>query len=136
MKKLKPILLAAAALGGLALMASAALLDLPGGFTGLMCGMGGALLGRGGSSVFMGAVERHMSPQERKELQRSETDERSQRLTAQAAQLAGVATFFLQALAAFVLVAVDPMLVKVLLGSMLAYILFFLGARAALARRR
>ena len=48
----------------------------------------------------------------------------------------GVATFFLQALAAFVLVAVDPMLVKVLLGSMLAYILFFLGARAALARRR
>ena len=77
-----------------------------------------------------------MSPQERKELQRSETDERSQRLTAQAAQLAGVATFFLQALAAFVLVAVDPMLVKVLLGSMLAYILFFLGARAALARRR
>ena len=39
MKKLKPILLAAAALGGLALMASAALLDLPGGITGLMCGM-------------------------------------------------------------------------------------------------
>ena len=294
MKKLKPILLAAAALGGLALMAAAALLDLPGGITGLMCGMGGALLGLGGSSVIMGAVERHMSPQERKELQRSETDERniairekaaqsswywtlyllwvpfvislvreetlwillssavtvlhcvfhmvnmgrwakkleggkimlkttgrgpdygknliqrrwaflallavgatglvcyfflvpgsgisghargfylggasgitgaalanllrnewmlrhperwkkariqetderSQRLTAQAAQLAGVATFFLQALAAFVLVAVDPMLVKVLLGSMLAYILFFLGARAALARRR
>ena len=40
MKKLKPILLAAAALGGLALMAAAALLDLPGGITGLMCGMG------------------------------------------------------------------------------------------------
>ena len=39
MKKLKPILLAAAALGGLALMASAALLDLPGGITGLMCGL-------------------------------------------------------------------------------------------------
>ena len=36
MKKLKPILLAAAALGGLALMAAAALLDLPGGITGLM----------------------------------------------------------------------------------------------------
>ena len=71
MKKLKPILLAAAALGGLALMAAAALLDLPGGITGLMCGMGGALLGLGGSSVIMGAVERHMSPQERKELQRS-----------------------------------------------------------------
>ena len=52
MKKLKPILLAAAALGGLALMAAAALLDLPGGITGLMCGMGGALLGLGeGRSV-------------------------------------------------------------------------------------
>lgn len=51
MKKLKPILLAAAALGGLALMAAAALLDLPGGITGLMCGMGGALLGLGGSSA-------------------------------------------------------------------------------------
>ena len=39
MKKLKPILLAAAALGGLALMAAVALLDLPGGITGLMCGL-------------------------------------------------------------------------------------------------
>lgn len=75
-------------------------------------------------------------PERWKKARIQETDERSQRLTAQAAQLAGVATFFLQALAAFVLVAVDPMLVKVLLGSMLAYILFFLGARAALARRR
>lgn len=75
-------------------------------------------------------------PERWKKARIQETDERSQRLTAQAAQLAGVATFFLQALAAFVLVAVDPMLVKVLLGSILAYILFFLGARAALARRR
>ena len=75
-------------------------------------------------------------PERWKKARIQETDERSQRLTAQAAHLAGVATFFLQALAAFVLVAVDPMLVKVLLGSMLAYILFFLGARAALARRR
>ena len=86
MKKLKPILLAAAALGGLALMAAAALLDLPGGITGLMCGMGGALLGLGGSSVIMGAVERHMSPQERKELQRSETDERNIAIREKAAQ--------------------------------------------------
>ena len=94
MKKLKPILLAAAALGGLALMA-AALLDLPGGITGLMCGMGGALLGLGGSSVIMGAVERHMSPQERKELQRSETDERNIAIREKAAQSSWYWTLYL-----------------------------------------
>ena len=95
MKKLKPILLAAAALGGLALMAAAALLDLPGGITGLMCGMGGALLGLGGSSVIMGAVERHMSPQERKELQRSETDERNIAIREKAAQSSWYWTLYL-----------------------------------------
>ena len=87
MKKLKPILLAAAALGGLALMAAAALLDL--------CGMGGALLGLGGSSVIMGAVERHMSPQERKELQRSETDERNIAIREKAAQSSWYWTLYL-----------------------------------------
>ena len=81
MKKLKPILLAAAALGGLALMAAAALLDLPGGITGLMCGMG--------------AVERHMSPQERKELQRSETDERNIAIREKAAQSSWYWTLYL-----------------------------------------
>ena len=89
MKKLKPILLAAAALGGLALMAAAALLDLPGGIT------GGALLGLGGSSVIMGAVERHMSPQERKELQRSETDERNIAIREKAAQSSWYWTLYL-----------------------------------------
>ena len=86
---------AAAALGGLALMAAAALLDLPGGITGLMCGMGGALLGLGGSSVIMGAVERHMSPQERKELQRSETDERNIAIREKAAQSSWYWTLYL-----------------------------------------
>ena len=85
MKKLKPILLAAAALGGLALMAAAALLDLPGGITGLMCGMGGALLGLGGSSVIMGAVER----------QRSETDERNIAIREKAAQSSWYWTLYL-----------------------------------------
>ena len=95
MKKLKPILLAAAALGGLALMAAAALLDLPGGIPGRMGGMGGALLGLGGSSVIMGAVERHMSPQERKELQRSETDERNIAIREKAAQSSWYWTLYL-----------------------------------------
>ena len=64
-----------------------------------------------------------------------ETDERSQRIVAQAAQLAGVGVFFLQALAAFVLVAVDRRLVTVLLCSMAAYVLLFLGGRLGLSRK-
>ena len=116
------------------------------GATGLVCyfflvpgsGISGHARGfyLGGASGITGNEWMLRHPERWKKARIQETDERSQRLTAQAAQLAGVATFFLQALAAFVLVAVDPMLVKVLLGSMLAYILFFLGARAALARRR
>lgn len=120
------------------------------GATGLVCyfflvpgsGISGHARGfyLGGASGITGAALANLlrnewmlrHPERWKKARIQETDERSQRLTAQAAQLAGVATFFLQALAAFVLVAVDPMLVKVLLGSMLAYILFFLGARAAL----
>lgn len=117
------------------------------GATGLVCyfflvpgsGISGHARGfyLGGASGITGAALANLlrnewmlrHPERWKKARIQETDERSQRLTAQAAQLAGVATFFLQALAAFVLVAVDPMLVKVLLGSMLAYILFFLGAR-------
>ena len=114
------------------------------GATGLVCyfflvpgsGISGHARGfyLGGASGITGAALANLlrnewmlrHPERWKKARIQETDERSQRLTAQAAQLAGVATFFLQALAAFVLVAVDPMLVKVLLGSMLA----------ALARRR
>ena len=64
-----------------------------------------------------------------------ETDERNQRITAQAAQLAVVGVFFLQALAAFLFVAVDRRLVTVLLCSMAGYILLFLGAQFVLSRK-
>ena len=64
-----------------------------------------------------------------------ETDERNQRITSQATQLAGVGVFFLQALAAFLLVAVDRRLVTVLLCSMAAYVLLFLGAQFGLSRK-
>lgn len=64
-----------------------------------------------------------------------ETDERNQRITAQAAQMAGVGVFFLQALAAFLLVAVDRRLMTVLLCSMAAYVLLFLGAQFGLSRK-
>lgn len=74
-------------------------------------------------------------PEKWRKAQIRETDERSQRISAQAAQLAGVGMFFLQCLAAFVLVAVDRRLVAVLLCSMLAYILLYLIAWTVLSRR-
>lgn len=95
MKKLKPILLAAAALGGLALMAAAA----PAGSARRDhrpdVRHGRSPAGPGGSSVIMGAVERHMSPQERKELQRSGTDERNIAIREKAAQSSWYWTLYL-----------------------------------------
>ena len=79
MKKLKPILLAAAALGGLALMAAAALLDLPGGITGLMCGLAAVIY----------------ASRMTKELQRSETDERNIAIREKAAQSSWYWTLYL-----------------------------------------
>lgn len=60
-----------------------------------MCGMGGACWAWGAASVIMGAVERHMSPQERKELQRSETDERNIAIREKAAQSSWYWTLYL-----------------------------------------
>ena len=74
-------------------------------------------------------------PERWKKARIQETDERSQRIVAQAAQLAGVGVFFLQALAAFVLVAVDRRLVAVLLCSMAVYVLLFLGGQFGLSRK-
>ena len=74
-------------------------------------------------------------PEKWKRARIQETDERSQRISAQAAQLAGVGVFFLQALAAFVLVAVDRRLVTVLLCSMAVYMALFLGTRFGLSRK-
>ena len=89
------------------------------GATGLVCyfflvpgsGISGHARGfyLGGASGITGAALANLlrnewmlrHPERWKKARIQETDERSQRLTAQAAQLAGVATFFLQALAAF-----------------------------------
>ena len=87
MKKLKPILLAAAALNFCAFYRKKHFFVLG--------AVSSALLGLGGSSVIMGAVERHMSPQERKELQRSETDERNIAIREKAAQSSWYWTLYL-----------------------------------------
>lgn len=99
-------------------------------YLGGACGITGGSLGLLVRNEWM---LRH--PEKWKRARIQETDERSQRISAQAAQLAGVGVFFLQALAAFVLVAVDRRLVTVLLCSMAVYMALFLGTRFGLSRK-
>ena len=99
-------------------------------YLGGACGITGAGLGLLMRNEWM---LRH--PEKWKRARIQETDERSQRIVAQAAQLAGVGVFCLQALAAFVLVAVDRRLVTVLLCSMAVYVLLFLGGQFGLSRK-
>lgn len=98
--------------------------------------LGGACGMTGGGLVFLLHNEWMLHhPETWKRARIRETDERKQHIEAQAAQLAGVGVFFLQALAAFLLVAVDRRLVTVLLCSMAGYILLFLGAQFGLSRK-
>lgn len=99
-------------------------------YLGSACGLMGVGLVLGLRNEWM---LRH--PEKWKKARIQETDERSQHLTTQAAQLAGVGVLVLQALACYVLVAVDQDLVKVLLASMVAYVVLFQGCRVILARR-
>lgn len=99
-------------------------------YLGGACGITGGSLGLLVRNEWM---LRH--PEKWKRARIQETDERSQRINAQSAQLAGVGVFFLQALAAFVLVAVDRRLVTVLLCSMAVYMALFLGTRFSLSRK-
>lgn len=99
-------------------------------YLGGACGITGAGLGLLIRNEWM---LRH--PEKWKRVRIQETDERNQRVSAQAAQLAGVGVFFFQALAAFMLVAVDRRIVAVLLCSMVVYVLLFLGTRFGLSRK-
>ena len=59
---------------------------LPGWANGLLAGLGGASLGLGGGGVVMEVAARRMTPKERAELERSETDERNIAIREKAAQ--------------------------------------------------
>ena len=60
--------------------------QLPAGGVGLCAGFGGALIGLGGGSLFLPLLMRGMSPEDRKEVERAERDERSVAIRAHAAQ--------------------------------------------------
>lgn len=81
----------ALALGGVVLgcvmLGASLLLDaIPKGVTGLLCGLGGAVLGVSGSALIMELASRRMGPEEQKELERSEKDERNIIIREKAAQ--------------------------------------------------
>lgn len=75
-KKFLPILglIVAAALGGAALWAGEA---IPAGLSGLMFGLSGMLIGLAGTAFLMDRAQRSLAPEERKEIERAETDERN-----------------------------------------------------------
>lgn len=73
------IIPAAAVVLGLVLFGIVLILDeqLPAGGVGLCAGLGGALIGLGGSKLFLSVTMRALSPEDRREVERSERDERS-----------------------------------------------------------
>ena len=85
-KKMLLSVLAAAA--GLVLFGVVLILGerLPAGGVGLCAGLGGALIGLGGGGIILPLLMRGMSPEDRKEVERAERDERSVAIRAHAAQ--------------------------------------------------
>ena len=84
----KLILGALGLLAGLLLIGCALVLGdrLPGSIIGLMCGCGGALGGVGGTALLIPLLIRSMSPEERREAERAEYDERVVLIREKAAQ--------------------------------------------------
>ena len=84
----KVVLSALAVLAGLALFVFVALSgdDIPRSVNGLCSGLGGALIGLGGAGLIIPLAMRAMTPEERKEVERGETDERNVYIRARAAQ--------------------------------------------------
>ena len=87
-EKLKRGLPLAGTVVGLALLAVVIFRGdgLPGWGNGLLAGLGGAALGGGGGGIVMGMAVWPMTPKERPELERSETDERNIAIREKAAQ--------------------------------------------------
>ena len=93
----KLVLGALGLLAGLLLIGCALMLGdrLPGPIIGLLCGCGGALGGVGGSTLLIPLLMRSMSPEERKEAERAETDERNIAIREKAAQSSFYWTLYL-----------------------------------------
>ena len=84
----KLIVAAAGVVAGAAMLIAVLLCgdSLPGGVSGLLCGVGGGVLGLGASGLIIPLIMRSMSPEERKEVERGEHDERNVAIRTRAAQ--------------------------------------------------
>lgn len=104
---------------------------LPGWANGLLAGLGGASLGLGGGGVVMEGAARRMTPKERAELERSETDERNIAIREKAAQDSWYWTSALLWIPFVVaLVRQDPVFIPVSLGVLAfhhAFYIFHMG---------
>lgn len=93
-KKFLPVLglIVAAALGGGALWAGE---GIPAGLSGLLFGGAGALTGVCVTAIVMDRIQRRWTPEQRKEAQRGETDERNVAIRKEAAQSSWYWTLYL-----------------------------------------
>ena len=93
----KLVLGALGLLAGLLLIGCALVLGdrLPGPGVGLMCGCGGALGGMGGSALLTPLLMRSLTPEQRKEMEREERDERNVAIREKAAYASWYWTLYL-----------------------------------------
>ena len=87
-EKIKLALSTLAVVAGLALFLFVFLSgeDIPRSINGLCAGLGGSLIGLGGAGIIIPLLIRGMSPEDRKEVERAERDERSVTIRCHAAQ--------------------------------------------------
>ena len=132
-EKLKRGLSLAGTVVGLALLAVVIFRGdgLPGWANGLLSGLGGAALGLGGGGIVMDVAAWRMTPRERAELERAETDERNVAIREKAAQDSWYwtsALLWVPFVAA--LVRQDPVFIPVSLGVLAfhhAFYIFHMG---------
>ncbi len=134
----KLVLGALGLLAGLLLIGCALVLGdrLPGPIIGLMCGCGGALGGVGGTALLIPLLMRSLSPEQRREAERAETDERNIVIREKAAQSS---FFWTQCLlwVPFVVALVEGSLLWILLstGAIVLHNVFYLVNLARWGRR-
>lgn len=134
----KLVLGALGLLAGLLLIGCALVLGdrLPGPIIGLMCGCGGALGGVGGTALLIPLLMDSLSPEQRREAERAETDERNIVIREKAAQSS---FFWTQCLlwVPFVVALVEGSLLWILLstGAIVLHNVFYLVNLARWGRR-
>ena len=137
-EKWKKIVSLAGVAAGLALLAAVILGGdgFPGWVNGLLAGLGGAALGVGGGGIVMDVAACRMSPRERAELERAETDERNVAIREKAAQDSWYWTSWLLWVPFVVALArQDPVFIPVTMGTLAFHHAFYIFHMGRWAKR-